>query len=251
MNIYLTGAEGNLGKQWAKSLARAGALVHPLDIHSPTPCDITDAESIRRVYELYQESQRGSAGVGGYAPASPDGLICAAAIDYPPGTPGGVAFEEMPLDLWEQILKVNLTGVMLPCQIIGAEMAKAGHGSIILVSSMYGLIAPDNRRYADLVAPPFYKPAAYGATKAAIQNLAKYLACHWGPAGVRVNAVSFGVMESEQHQPPWKQRMEKAIPLGRIAKTGEWDGIIQFLLSDESSYITGATIVVDGGMTAW
>jgi NAD(P)-dependent dehydrogenase (short-subunit alcohol dehydrogenase family) len=233
-SIFLTGAAGLLGQQWTAALTDAGATVHPLDlvgVEHPTdvtnPWQITDA--------LWRNG-------------TPDALICAAGLDAKPvNEESGIRpFAQQPLSAWDEVVRVNLTGTMLSCQLIGQAMVRRGHGgSIVLVSSMYALVAPDQRRYP----PDFEKPAAYSATKAALGGLARWLAAYWGPSGVRVNVVCFGAMGQDSHPEGFRQSIEAAVPLRRMARAGEWDGTIQWLLSDASSYVTGATIVVDGGYT--
>lgn len=233
MRIAITGGAGYLGRQWRDSLMNAGGDVHILDFHGDTGMvDVTKPADLWRYLTLY--------------PTPPDALICAAAIDAKPNSPECGPFEDVPLVDWQRMVEVNLTGVMISCQVIGAAMATAGRGSIILVSSMYGLVAPDHRRYQE----GFFKPAAYSATKAGLLGLTRYLAGYWGPRGVRVNAVCFGAMGQPDHDPSFVASMEQAIPLGRLARLGEWNGVIQFLCSDASSYMTGAVLVVDGGYTA-
>ena len=251
--VVLTGAAGMLGQQWRESLVRAGAAVLPIDAAWPGhPVDVTDEASLRAAEAYYEQICRPPLGGGMFGKAHvPDALICAAAIDAKPGTPGGAPFEQTAVDEWRHIVDVNLTGVMLTCQVFGTAMAQAGRGSIILVTSMYSLVSPDNRRYRGLTRPPFHKPAAYSASKAALAGLCRYLAGHWGPRNVRVNCVAFGAMGQESHDPRFTKRMAAAIPLGRLARAHEWDGPIHFLVSDASSYMTGATLVVDGGYTAW
>lgn len=252
--VILTGAAGMLGHQWRDSLVAAGAQVLPVDRAWPgLSTDVTDPESLRMTAAYYDDITRSAFGGGMFGPPKiPDALICAAAIDAKPGTPGCGPFEATPIEDWRRAIDVNLTGVMLTCQVFGSAMAKAGNGTIILISSMYGLVGPDNRRYQGLGGrEPFFKPAVYSASKAALEGLCKYLACYWGPRGVRVNCIAFGAMGQADHHPKFRRRMDAAIPLGRMARSHEWDGPIQFLVSDASSYITGTTLVVDGGYTAW
>lgn len=237
--IVLTGGAGQLGQQWRAGLDGAGAQVVTIDPASDAPdafrVDVTDKVALDWARRLLQV---------------PDGLVCAAAIDAKPGTPGCGPFEDVPLADWERTVKVNLTGVMLSCQVFGSAMAMAGRGSIVLVSSIYGMRAPDHRRYEGMPGPPFFKPAAYGATKAALLNLTKYLACYWAPKGVRVNAITYGSMRREDYEPSFAAAFTRDVPMGRFAQPGEFDGPLQFLLSDASSYMTGANLVVDGGYTS-
>lgn len=177
---------------------------------------------------------------------TPDGLVCAAAIDAKPGTPGCGPFETLPLEDWKRTVDVNLTGVMLSCQVFGSAMAAAGKGSIVLISSIYGLAAPDHRRYEG----GFIKPVAYSATKAGLLGFGRWLAGYWAPKGVRVNCVTFGSMDRDDYALEFRDRFTHDVPMGRFARSGEFNGILDFLLSDASSYCTGANFVVDGGYLA-
>ena len=106
-----------------------------------------------------------------------------------------------PSNVNRRIFEVNTLGLFQVAQIFGAEMVKAGRGSIINIGSLYASVSPDQRFYDHIVSdPPFLKPPAYGASKAAIVNLTKYLATTWGPHGVRVNTLSPGGVLGEQDE---------------------------------------------------
>jgi NAD(P)-dependent dehydrogenase (short-subunit alcohol dehydrogenase family) len=97
-------------------------------------------------------------------------------------------------------------------------------------------------------------PIEYGVAKAGIQQMARYLAVHWGPRGVRCNSISPGPFPNPQmqrDQPDFIARLEHHVPLGRIGQAPETAGVVAFLLSDAASYITGQNLAVDGGWTAW
>jgi NAD(P)-dependent dehydrogenase (short-subunit alcohol dehydrogenase family) len=130
-------------------------------------------------------------------------------------------------------------------------MAAAGRGSIVNIGSLYAAVSPDARFYDHLPAdPPFLKPPAYGASKAALVNLTRYLATHWAPRGVRVNALSPGGVEGGQDA-EFKRKFVARVPLGRMAEPRDLSGPLIFLASDASSYVTGVELRVDGGFTAW
>jgi NAD(P)-dependent dehydrogenase (short-subunit alcohol dehydrogenase family) len=130
-------------------------------------------------------------------------------------------------------------------------MAQRGHGTIVNIGSLYASVSPDARFYEHLpTEPPFLKPPAYGASKAALVNLTRYLAAHWGPAGVRVNALSPGGVEGGQ-DPEFKRKFNERVPLGRMCTPEDLEGPLLFLASGASNYVTGVELLVDGGFTAW
>lgn len=162
-------------------------------------------------------------------------------------------FEEYSLSTWKEILSVNLDAVMLVNQVIGSYMANSqGYGSIVHTASIYGIQAPDQRIYEG----SFYlngkinSPAVYSASKGAVIAMAQYLAAYWGHTGVRVNSISPGGVESGQND-VFQKKYSSKVPIGRMASSEEIAKAVLFLLSDESSYINGHNLVVDGGLTIW
>ena len=159
--------------------------------------------------------------------------------------------EDVPLDICRTILEVNTLGTFQVTQVFGAEMVKARRGSIINIGSLYASVAPDARLYDHMVLePPFLKPPAYGASKAAVVNLTRYFSTVWGPYGVRVNTLSPGGVLGDQ-DPEFQRKFNDRVPLGRMAVDADLRGPLRFLASDASSYVTGTELRVDGGFTAW
>ncbi|MGA3013238.1 MAG: SDR family oxidoreductase [Bacteroidales bacterium] len=160
-------------------------------------------------------------------------------------------FENYPLELWQKSIDVNLTGVFLCSQIIGEQMKKQKSGSIINISSTYGITAPDQNLYKEPDgSQSFFKPPAYPVTKAGVIMLSRYLAAYWGQSGVRVNTLSPGGIKNNQSN-YFIENYEKKTPLGRMAEAGDYMGALVFLASDASAYMTGSNLVVDGGWTCW
>ncbi len=161
--------------------------------------------------------------------------------------------EHFPLDVWNQDIAVGLTGAFLCSQVIGTEMARRGKGVILNIASDLGVIAPDQRIYRQPGLPDDQqpvKPVSYSVVKHGLIGLTRYLATYWADKGVRVNALSPGGVYAGQDE-AFVRRLTNLIPLGRMARVDEYKAAVVFLVSDASSYMTGANLVVDGGRTAW
>lgn len=158
------------------------------------------------------------------------------------GISWGAMPEDMPLEKWQKVLDVNLTGCFLMAQAVGREMLKHNSGSIINIASISGLTSSANG--------PFY--AGYVASKAGLIGLTRELAASWGRKGIRVNAVAPGFFHSRLADAVidlYERSVQETNVIPRIGNEGELKGVTVFLASDASSYITGQTIAVDGGMT--
>jgi NAD(P)-dependent dehydrogenase (short-subunit alcohol dehydrogenase family) len=161
--------------------------------------------------------------------------------------------ENYSLTNWNQDLLIGLTGAFLCSQIIGAEMARRGKGVILNIASDLALIGPDQRIYLKDGIPDdqqFVKPIGYSVVKSGLLGLTRYLATYWADKGVRVNAISPGGVHNNQDV-AFVEKLTNLIPLGRMAHADEYKAAVVFLVSDASSYMTGANLVIDGGRTAW
>jgi NAD(P)-dependent dehydrogenase (short-subunit alcohol dehydrogenase family) len=156
-------------------------------------------------------------------------------------------FESYPLSSWELTLRTNLTGPFLVCREFGPALKRGGGGSIVNVSSIYGLVGPHHEIYTDL---PFRAVVSYSASKAGILGLTRWLASYWARDGIRVNTVTPGGVFNEQN-PTFVERYGRLAPMGRMADRTDLVGVMLFLASDASSYCTGQNFIVDGGWTAW
>jgi len=263
----VTGACGLLGREHCDVLAEAGANVVLADLGSElcqniaqdianrrgvktlaTEVDISDKGLVERmVREVLNEFGR------------IDILINNAALTVKSGSEQAknyfAPFEDYPLKLWEKALRVNLTGTFLCLQTVGKQMVEQSRGVIINICSTYGIVAPDQRIYANARSPydpkiTFNTPASYSATKGAILALTRYLATYWAHKNIRVNALTPGGV-FDQHDEEFVRSYSYRTPMGRMADRTEYRGAILFLASDASSYMTGANLIVDGGWTAW
>lgn len=186
-----------------------------------------------------------------------DGLINNAA-NNPKVEGGGLGghwsrLESFPLEVWDRDIAVGLTGAFLCSRVFGAEMARRGRGVIVNIASDLAVIAPDQRLYrkpglADGEQPA--KPVTYSAVKAGLVGLTRYCATYWADRGVRCNALLPGGVYNGQDE-DFVGRLANLIPMGRMARADEYKAAIAFLISDASSYMTGATLVIDGGRTCW
>ena len=149
-------------------------------------------------------------------------------------------------------MDVNVKGTLLCCQVVGGAMAREGRGSIVNVSSVYGLLSPaqDLYEFRRERGETFFKPVAYSVSKSAILNLTRYLATYWAKTGVRVNTLTLGGVENDQ-PPEFLEAFAARSPMGRMLDAREALGAVVFLASDASSYVTGSNVVVDGGWSAW
>jgi len=161
--------------------------------------------------------------------------------------------ENFPLEIWNDDLRVGLTGSFLCSRVFGSEMAKQGKGVILNIASDLAVIAPDQRLYRQEGLPEDQqpvKPITYSVVKTGLIGLTRYLATYWATSGVRVNAISPGGVFNNQPK-AFLAELEQRIPMARMAQADEYQGAILFLCSDASSYMTGANLVVDGGRTCW
>ena len=247
----VTGGMGQLGQVYLAGLAERGMRVVSFDVEDGTVpdgarafrVDVTDRASIQAGLDELAEDW----GV-------PHVLINNAALDSPPDAPAEEVgpFEEYPEASFDAVMDVNVKGTFLCCQAVGGAMAGEGRGSIVNVSSVYGLLSPVQELYEFRRSrgETFVKPVAYSVSKSAVLNLTRYLATYWAASGVRVNTLTLAGVWNDQEQEfldAWAQRS----PMGRMLDAREALGAVVYLASDASSYVTGSNVVVDGGWSAW
>jgi len=262
----ITGGAGRLGGRHAEAVAECGGIPVLLDL-DPERLDAAIV-SIRREYGVaalgiacditnpVAVQAAGSEVLGKLGRV--DILINNAAND-PKVTGAGLdrnralRLETFDLAIWERDIAVGLTGALLCCQVFGQQMARQGRGVILNVASDLALIAPDQRLYRVPGLPEEQqpvKPVTYSVIKAGLIGLTRYLATYWAGCGVRANAICpGGVYDGQSGE--FVGKLAQLIPLGRMAAADEYKAAVAFLVSDASSYMTGASLVVDGGRTAW
>lgn len=262
--VVVTGALGQLGAALTGALLDRGARVAAVSREDPghvsaalgvladhprlryASLDITDSASL----EAGLDAVLGPWG-------APDGLVNNAGIDTQPSAPPEVSgpFEHFPVEVFRQVVDVNLTGTFLATQAVGRRMREAGRpGSIVNIGSIYGMLSPVQDIYAyqeERTGVPFVKPVAYSASKSGVYNLTRYCATYWGRAGIRVNTLTPSGIGRDTQDEQFRANYTARIPVGRMASTDDFLGPVVYLLSDGSRYMTGANLVVDGGWTAW
>ena len=253
----VTGGAGILGRGFVKGLAEAGAQVAIVDMQADAVdalareigaqaagfvCDVANPESVEQcVADVL-------ARFGGI-----DILHNNAATKTADARRFFTPFEDYPLDVWREVMSVNIDGMFLMAKTVGRDMVRRGKGgSVIQTASIYGLVGPDPRIYegSDYLGGAINTPAVYAASKAAVVGLTKWLATHWGPAGIRVNCLVPGGVSSGQNS-VFSDKYAERVPLGRMARADEIVPALLYLASDASSYVTGHVLAVDGGWTSW
>jgi NAD(P)-dependent dehydrogenase (short-subunit alcohol dehydrogenase family) len=271
--VVLTGGAGLLGLTYTCGLVESGANVAVLDRIPPQDyfqklnahlepskssknivyyqCDITSGENVKSTCQQVCSDFQGI-----HVLINNASLVKQVGKDdlsdaYKP-------FLQMDQDDWEQYLKVDVSGAILMAQQLIPKMIEEGGGSIINISSTYGILSPDQRIYETLLpivedpskVAAIEKPIGYSVSKSAVLNLTRYLATMYGSFGIRVNTLTPGGVFADNPK-AFVEAYSSKTPLKRMAKKEEYVGPIIFLASDASSYMTGANLVVDGGWSAW
>lgn len=247
----ITGGAGNLGSVFARVLAGAGARIALLDIDEaalsraaadlraagaavePFRCDVSERVAVDACFgEIGTRLGRLDVLVNNAAGKSPDFFS---------------DLEGLPVEDWTAVLEVNLTGPFLCTKAAMPLLRASGHGSIVNIASIYGVVSPDPRIYEGT---RIQTPPVYPASKAGLLALTRYTAVYHARDGIRCNAITPGGVEAGQER-SFVERYSARTPLGRMARADELAGALLYLASDASSYVTGHNLVVDGGWTAW
>lgn len=255
----ITGGAGLLGKEYVRALASCGASVTIVDIDTAKVNElkillqekfnvkvlglVADISKKEEVEKMIKEVMAFFGKI--------DILINNAGVSGKFES-GNIAplFENYPQEEWDKAWAVNVTGMFLCAQAVGREMVKSGGGAIVNVSSIYGVVAPDQRLYNKEGELNFVKPVAYSVTKSAVLNLTRYLAAYWGKNNIRVNTLTPGGVFDNQDA-DFVEKYNQKTPLRRMANPDDMAGPMLFLVSDASKYVTGANLMVDGGWVSW
>ncbi len=263
----MTGGLGRLGSQYARALTDAGASVALFDLPSartkPAVQTLVDAGAALSVHivdatrrhDVDREVARVAARFG-----VPTILVNNAGLGASPADAAVETgrFERYPESAWDAMMASHLKSALVVSQSFveafraGERNATRDGGSIINVSSTYGVVAPDQAMYAHRRrgGAEYFKPVGYSVAKAGMLNFTRWLAEYCAPFGIRVNTLVPGGVREPEHAPEFVAEYEKRTPLGRMANDDDYNGAVVFLASRASAYMTGATLVIDGGWTA-
>jgi NAD(P)-dependent dehydrogenase (short-subunit alcohol dehydrogenase family) len=236
--IVITGSNGLLGSDMVNALRNEGAIVIGADIRfgnktvNDYDLDITSETSVTETVKTII-SKHGKI----------DGWVNNA---YPRTNDWGNKLEDVRIESWRGNMDMHLNGYFLCCKIVLAQMQLQGFGSLINMASIYGMVGPDFTIYEGT---DMTMPAAYSAIKGGLINLSRYLASYYGPFQVRVNCISPGGIANKQPE-IFVANYNKKVPMRRMGDAKDVTAAVVFLMTDESAYITGHNLVVDGGWTS-
>ena len=263
--IIITGAAGLLGRKHAEIVAAYGGITILIDIDHPAVTQL--AAKLEKVYsvgsiglkvDITEETEVHDSCqyiISKYGKI--DGLVNNAANNPKVENSTDTNFtrlENFPIEIWNKDIAVGLTGAYLCSKYYGSAIAANENGGVIInISSDLGLIAPDQRLYhndSKCDELQSVKPVTYSVVKTGLIGLTRYLATYWADKNVRCNVLCPGGIENGQSE-DFLEKVSSRIPLGRLAKSDEYQGALLFMLSDASAYLNGAIIPIDGGRTAW
>ena len=251
----VTGGAGHLGKVFCDVLGELGAGVAVADLDGDAVDEVAsnveetfDVPALGVKVDLAKDRQvRNMPNLVTRKLGRMDILINNAALGGTSDLPGwAVPLVDQQVDTWRKALDINLTAAFILSQASASALAQSGQGAIVNIASIYGLAGPDPRLYSDT---KMGNPAAYAASKGGLLQLTRWMATMLAPS-VRVNAIAPGGIRRRQPR-SFQREYVKRTPLGRMAVEEDIMGAVAYLVSDLSSYVTGQTLVVDGGWTAW
>lgn len=236
--IVVTGGSGLIGKAIIEELVQANSIVINADIKQDgadshfVNMDITNDNDLKlKIEKIVKDFGK------------IDGWVNSA---YPRTSDWGAKLEDLSFESWRKNIDWHLNSYFISSKLVLDVMSAQGFGSLVNISSIYGIVGPDFTIYEGT---QMTMPAAYSAIKAGIINMDRYLASYYGKKGLRINTVSpGGIFDNQPKQ--FLDNYNKKVPMGRMGKPSEIAKGVSFLLSDSSSYITGHNLVIDGGWTA-
>ena len=261
----VTGGSGRLGSRYVAALAEAGAAVAVFDLPGRTSARVERLIADKRPTSTHAVDVTIRAAVDTAIAAvaqkfgTPTILVNNAGLGSSPADAALETgrFEQYPESAWDAMLESHLKSALVVSQSFVERFRSAGAtsstgGSIINISSTYGVVSPDQSVYGyrRRGGAEYFKPVGYSVAKSGVLNFTRWLAEYCAPIGIRVNTLVPGGVREAEHAPEFVAEYEKRTPLGRMAVETDYDGAIVFLASPASAYMTGATLVVDGGWTA-
>ena len=250
----ITGGAGHLGRAMAKALLESGSRVVLIDKFAEPLNAARDAlaksgfdDVVTHLTDLENEEARITAASSILATSDVDILVNNAGFAGDSALQGWTTqFAEQSLETWRRAIEVNLTAPFHLTQLFSNSLARNGKGSVINISSIYGLLGPNMALYEGT---SMGNPAAYAASKGGLTQLTRWLATTLAPK-IRVNSITPGGIERGQPE-SFVERYVSFTPMARMGREADFVGPLLLLASDQSSWMTGQNIVVDGGWSSW